>query len=70
MKKQQCYHCGNYGNEKAVIFNDLTFCCQGCKSIYRLLNSMDLDNYYALEINPGNKPEISRARYQNWDDEN
>lgn len=30
---------------------------------------MDLDNYYALEINPGNKPEISRARYQNWDDE-
>ena len=38
-------------------------------SVYRILNSLDLEKYYTLEANPGNKPEASNLRYQNWDDE-
>ncbi|MEK9612606.1 MAG: heavy metal translocating P-type ATPase metal-binding domain-containing protein, partial [Flavobacteriaceae bacterium] len=69
MEKQRCYHCGILVDETAIPYDSFLFCCQGCKSVYRILNSLDLEKYYALEDTPGNKPHYSSQQYHSWDDE-
>ncbi|MFK8038816.1 MAG: heavy metal translocating P-type ATPase metal-binding domain-containing protein [Crocinitomicaceae bacterium] len=44
----QCYHCGDNCEEK-VYFDDKTFCCQGCKTVFDILSGSDLDSYYNFE---------------------
>lgn len=53
--KQQslCYHCGNDTNESAIDFDDKIFCCEGCKTVYEILNQNNLCDYYDLNNNPG-----------------
>ncbi|QQS31273.1 MAG: heavy metal translocating P-type ATPase metal-binding domain-containing protein [Sphingobacteriales bacterium] len=75
--KTACYHCGldcetddiNLAgiNEQDKKF----FCCEGCKSVYEILNANDLCNYYGLENNPGitqRKP-VSPGRFAYLDNE-
>lgn len=51
----QCFHCGDKC-EETVFFDDKTFCCEGCKTVYDILNGSDLETYYNLEENnPGIK---------------
>ncbi|MFN7013509.1 MAG: heavy metal translocating P-type ATPase, partial [Bacteroidia bacterium] len=53
--KQQiiCYHCGNEAYESAICFDDKMFCCEGCKTVYEILNQNNLCDYYDLNNNPG-----------------
>ena len=48
-----CYHCGESCKEGEVRFEDKTFCCSGCKSVYTLLSDCKLSTYYELEQQPG-----------------
>lgn len=48
----QCYHCGEEVIT-AVRFDEKTFCCQGCKSVYTILNKSGLCEYYNLNEQPG-----------------
>lgn len=48
----QCYHCGEEVLT-AVRFDEKTFCCQGCKSVYFILNKSGLCEYYNLNEQPG-----------------
>lgn len=50
-----CFHCGIPCIEK-IIYNKKSFCCQGCKNAYTILNSHSLEYYYTLESNPGIRP--------------
>jgi len=62
MKKQEgnsCVHCGADCGKNPVIRNDLKFCCNGCKTVYQLLNENKLYNYYNLEETPGIKVETT-----------
>jgi len=62
MKKQEgnsCVHCGADCGKNPVIWNDLKFCCNGCKTVYQLLNENKLYNYYNLEETPGIKVETT-----------
>lgn len=52
-----CYHCGDDCNKQVFEQGDKKFCCQGCLSVYQLLNANDLDDYYCLNENPGQKIE-------------
>lgn len=47
-----CYHCGEQCNE---IFPapGKSFCCEGCKQVYLLLNENNLCSYYDFDKNPG-----------------
>ncbi len=47
-----CYHCGEScsGN---IVFQNHTFCCEGCKTVYYLLDSNNLCDYYSLNQAPG-----------------
>ncbi|MDI9339360.1 MAG: heavy metal translocating P-type ATPase metal-binding domain-containing protein [Sediminibacterium sp.] len=49
----QCYHCGEDCEAEIIKAEDKSFCCQGCKSVYDILNKVELCNYYNLEKNPG-----------------
>ncbi|MDN5205032.1 heavy metal translocating P-type ATPase metal-binding domain-containing protein [Fulvivirgaceae bacterium BMA10] len=52
-EKTICYHCGDDCEETPIQFEDRSFCCHGCKTVYEILNENDLCNYYDLEKNPG-----------------
>ena len=51
--KTSCYHCGDACEEDQIQFDDKSFCCSGCKTVYEILSENDLCNYYDLESNPG-----------------
>ena len=47
-----CYHCGQPCNE-IVSLADKAFCCYGCKTVYEILSTNDLCEYYDLTKSPG-----------------
>lgn len=54
----QCYHCGQ-PCEDISWQDDKPFCCVGCKTVYEILSTNDLCEYYNYRQNPGtrlNKP--------------
>ena len=74
-----CDHCGDKCYKQSVTMGDKLFCCQGCKSVYQILNEHNLCTYYDLNAHPGitqnrsirkdkfaflDNPEISRKLIQ------
>ncbi|MGQ1929450.1 heavy metal translocating P-type ATPase [Ornithobacterium rhinotracheale] len=53
---ETCYHCGLDCEEDLIIFDDKPFCCQGCKTVYEILNQHELATYYELNKAPGIQP--------------
>jgi len=52
---ENCYHCGS-NCEEEIYFDDKLFCCEGCKTVFDILNVNSLDSYYNIEEdNPGIK---------------
>lgn len=50
-----CFHCGDLCDTETVVFHEKSFCCHGCKSVFELLQSCNLDGYYKYAENPGIK---------------
>jgi len=49
-----CYHCGDQCGPKPVASRDKQFCCEGCKTVYELLEENNLCSYYQFdEKRPG-----------------
>lgn len=70
--KVWCYHCGQECKTLAIVADNNHFCCEGCKSVYEILNSSDLCNYYNLNDEaPGatQKVPIYEGRFAFLDDE-
>jgi P-type Cu+ transporter len=61
MKKQQhfqqintnCFHCGSECSKNAVSAQGQLFCCEGCKTVFDILQGNNLCNYYSLNNHPG-----------------
>lgn len=66
-----CYHCGEDCEDPAIISNDKHFCCQGCKTVYEIINKNNLCSYYDLESNPGinQKQTVRPGKFDFLDDE-
>lgn len=54
-----CDHCGADCGKHPVHWQDLHFCCQGCQTVYQLLNENKLYRYYKIEEQPGIKLETT-----------
>ena len=55
-QKLTCYHCGLEMSEaETVWFDDKPFCCNGCKTVYEILNKNALSQYYTIQETPGIK---------------
>lgn len=53
----QCFHCGEDCDDQIIRKDDHAFCCQGCSTVYQLIQSADLDGYYQFNATPGTKSE-------------
>ncbi len=57
-EKLTCYHCGlEMSENETVWFDDKPFCCNGCKTVYEILNQNKLTQYYKINEAPGIKTE-------------
>ena len=52
-----CEHCGADCGKSPIIWNNKSFCCNGCKQVYQILNENQLSQYYKFEEMPGIKIE-------------
>jgi Cu+-exporting ATPase len=64
-----CFHCGERC-ENEIQFDEKVFCCEGCKTVYSLLNENNLCQYYQLNHHPGValKKEIHKNKFAYLDD--
>ena len=69
MSKQNCYHCGLKCDTDEIKFDDKLFCCNGCKTVYEILNQNKLSCYYDLEQTPGSIPKEIKGKYNYLDNE-
>jgi len=65
-----CYHCGDICKDTSIAIGNKYFCCNGCKTVYEMLNENDMCDYYAYSENPGLTPgkPVSKNKYQFLDD--
>lgn len=69
MANENCYHCGADCGSNPVNFDNKCFCCNGCKTVYEILNENDLACYYDFESSPGKIPEEIKGKYNYLDNE-
>lgn len=55
-KKTKCYHCGADCTDDTIHIGDKIFCCNGCKTVYEILNENEMCSYYNIEDMPGITP--------------
>lgn len=59
-----CYHCGTDCSDDTIRVAEKTFCCEGCKSVYELLDAHQLCQYYRYDDRPGHTPPaLARFEY-------
>jgi Cu+-exporting ATPase len=63
--KQHCYHCGDEMGNELFVADNKQFCCTGCKTVYELLSTHNLSDYYAYNDVPGQtqKSEVHHYDY-------
>ncbi len=57
MEDNKCVHCGADCGKNPVEWNGMKFCCNGCKTVYQLLNEKKLFKYYDIQPMPGIRTE-------------
>ncbi|MFM6954237.1 MAG: heavy metal translocating P-type ATPase [Sphingobacteriaceae bacterium] len=63
-----CYHCGNECIDNEHVVDDKQFCCAGCKSVYQILSTNNLCNYYKYNSNPGQRQKVFSSHYEYLDE--
>lgn len=61
-EKESCFHCGDPITD-AITDNYKVFCCEGCHTVYSILSSNGLSDYYKVEAHPGFKKTESVGKY-------
>ena len=69
MSKDSCYHCGTECDLDLIEFDQKPFCCNGCKTVYEILNQHELSCYYDLETAPGIIPKDIQGKFDYLDNE-
>jgi len=69
-ERTTCYHCGENCDD-VIVFEQHNFCCNGCKTVYEILNENNLCSYYDMNSAPGSslKKEINKKKFAYLDDE-
>lgn len=68
MSDTSCFHCGLPCEPEEIRFDEKSFCCNGCKTVYTIFRDNDLSYYYELEGAPGKTPEPAQGKYDYLDD--
>ncbi len=62
MEELSCYHCGDT-IKSCITFDDRSFCCNGCKTVYEIFSENGLASYYDMEAAPGAAPVKYEGKY-------
>jgi Cu+-exporting ATPase len=68
----ECIHCGQDCGKNPVIWDDKTFCCNGCSMVFQILSEKKLDRYYDMMPTPGirlDQENTSGTRYAYLDND-
>ena len=63
MGLQPCFHCGLDSTSSEIVYDDKSFCCNGCKTVYEIFSVNDLTCYYDLQNAPGATPKEIEGKY-------
>ncbi|MFL1012327.1 heavy metal translocating P-type ATPase [Flavisericum labens] len=63
MEHKTCFHCGLHSASSDIIFDNKSFCCNGCKTVYEIFSVNDLTCYYDLQQAPGATPKDIEGKY-------
>ncbi|MCB0446903.1 MAG: heavy metal translocating P-type ATPase metal-binding domain-containing protein [Gelidibacter sp.] len=63
MEQSTCFHCGDNCGKNVINFQEKTFCCNGCKTVYEIFSENDLTCYYDLQSSPGAIPKEIEGKY-------
>lgn len=70
MSTQNCFHCGlDIVKKDEIIFDEKSFCCNGCKTVYEIFSLNGLTDYYNFETAPGATPQDIKGKYDFLDNE-
>lgn len=67
ISKESCFHCGQEIDRERIFFDEKIFCCNGCKSVYEILNTNSLSNFYALNRQSGIRPDDASTGFDYLD---
>lgn len=60
----KCFHCGlDFSQAEEILFDDRSFCCNGCKTVYEIFSTNGLSSYYDFEQTPGATPISNSSKY-------
>ncbi|WP_055448608.1 heavy metal translocating P-type ATPase [Lacinutrix mariniflava] len=60
---ENCFHCGDECRTTVIAHDNKSFCCNGCKTVFDILNDNDLSYYYDLEQTPGTTPFFQEGKF-------
>lgn len=63
MEHKTCFHCGLDATEANISYDEKSFCCNGCKTVYEIFSENDLTSYYDLQQAPGATPKEIEGKY-------
>lgn len=64
MDTNKCFHCGNDVVKKdEIVFDEKSFCCNGCKTVYEIFSQNDMACYYDFQAAPGATPLDIKGKY-------
>ncbi|MEP5339708.1 MAG: heavy metal translocating P-type ATPase metal-binding domain-containing protein [Algibacter sp.] len=63
MGHKTCFHCGLDSSSTEILFDNKSFCCNGCKTVYEIFSINDLTCYYDLQNAPGATPKEIEGKY-------
>jgi Cu+-exporting ATPase len=64
MDATNCFHCGNEIIKKEeILFDEKSFCCNGCKTVYEIFSVNDMSCYYGFQASPGATPLDINGKY-------
>lgn len=63
MEQTNCFHCGDPCENESITFDEKSFCCNGCKTVYEIFHENDLTCYYDLQQAPGATPKEIEGKY-------
>jgi len=64
-----CYHCGTEAQNSSYTFDNKIFCCVGCQSVYQVLSSNSLCDYYRYNDTPGQTQKLKDQQFAYLDEE-
>jgi Cu+-exporting ATPase len=56
-----CFHCHDELPTEVIRFDQHSFCCNGCKTVYELLSAHQLGAFYTQDVQAGQRPNVTRT---------